>query len=171
MPHDHQGGAANAGESQAAVQAIAPIYETYFELQMALAGDDLERARELAGELSANIGKVDMTLFSPTGHTVWMRLSRRLSDEASRLGKTTDLASARESFYGLAGAVIELEASFGHADDRDYFLIFCPMARNNQGANWLQKVDTIFNPFFGASMLRCGEIKESLPPVSAKRNE
>jgi Cu(I)/Ag(I) efflux system membrane fusion protein len=169
VPHEHKGGAA-AGENPVSVRALTPVYEAYFELQRALASDDLERARELAGELGARVGKVDMTLFSPTGHTVWMRLSRRLSDEASRVGDTDDLAAARDAFYSLAGVVIELEASFGHADDREYFLTFCPMARNNQGATWLQDVDKIFNPFFGASMLRCGEIKESLPPIS-KRNE
>jgi Cu(I)/Ag(I) efflux system membrane fusion protein len=171
MPHDHQVGAAKAEESPEAVRAITPVYEAYFELQMALAGDDLGRARERAGELGRRIGKVDMTLFSPTGHTVWMRLSRRLSDEVSRLGDTDDIASARDAFYGLAGAMIELEASFGHDDDRDYFLVFCPMARNNQGANWLQDVETVFNPFYGAAMLRCGEIKESLPSISETRNE
>jgi Cu(I)/Ag(I) efflux system membrane fusion protein len=171
MPHDHQGGAASVGEHLDAVRAITPVYEAYFELQMALAGDDHERARELAGELGARIGKVNMTLFSPTGHTVWMKLSRRLLDEASRLGNAKDLASARDAFYGLAGAIIEIEASFGHVDDRDYFLVFCPMVRNNQGATWLQDVDTIFNPFYGASMLRCGEIKDSLPSISEARNE
>jgi hypothetical protein len=41
------------------------------------------------------------------------------------------------------------------------------MAFDNNGAYWLQTVDTVYNSFYGASMLRCGLIKESLPPVSA----
>jgi Cu(I)/Ag(I) efflux system membrane fusion protein len=171
MPHDHQGGAANAGESPEAVRAITPVYEAYFEVQMALAADDLERAKALAGELRARTGNVDMTLLSPTGHMEWMRLSRRLSNEATRLAGAADIVSARDAFYTLATTVITLEASFGHVDGRDYFLTFCPMARNNQGANWLQNDRTIFNPFFGASMLRCGEITQTLPPLSETRNE
>jgi Cu(I)/Ag(I) efflux system membrane fusion protein len=169
--HDHQPRAARAGESREAVRALSPIYETYFELQRALAADDLERARSAAGQLAERTGNVDMTLFSPTGHRDWMRFSRRLSDEASQLSGADDIASARDGFYTLARAVIELEGLFGHADSRDYFLTFCPMARDNQGADWLQDIDTIFNPFFGASMLRCGEIKESLPPISETGNE
>ncbi len=171
VAHEHEVGAVEAAESPESVRALTPVYEDYFDLQRALAADDLERAKNLAGDLRARIGKVDMTLFSPTGHTVWMRLTRRLSDEAARLAGADDMASARDTFYSLAQSVIELETSFGHADGRDYFLTFCPMARNNQGANWLQDVDTIFNPFFGASMLRCGEIKASLPSLSVTRNE
>jgi Cu(I)/Ag(I) efflux system membrane fusion protein len=171
VTHGHQGGAAQVDESAESVRALTPVYEAYFDLQMALAADDLGRARSLAGELGERIAEVDMTLFSPNGHTVWMKRSRRLAGEASRLAGADDMASARDTFYTLARSVIELETSFGHADGRNYFLIFCPMARNNQGANWLQDGDTIFNPFFGASMLRCGEIKASLPPLSVMRNE
>jgi Cu(I)/Ag(I) efflux system membrane fusion protein len=36
------------------------------------------------------------------------------------------------------------------------------MAFNNNGAYWVQKTKTINNPYFGASMLKCGEIKEKL---------
>jgi Cu(I)/Ag(I) efflux system membrane fusion protein len=169
VAHEHEGGGAEVVESSESVRALDPVYETYFDVQMALAADDLKRAKDVARELRARLGKVDMTLFSPTGHTVWMRLERRLSDEASRIAGAVDMTSARDAFYSLAGTVIELETSFGHADSRDHFISFCPMARNNKGASWLQDDDTIFNPFFGASMLRCGEIRKTLPPISETR--
>jgi len=62
--------------------------------------------------------------------------------------------------------VIELHDSFGHADGKDFFLTFCPMARDNAGAYWLQNVDTVYNSFYGAMMLRCGEIKKPLHAIS-----
>jgi Cu(I)/Ag(I) efflux system membrane fusion protein len=60
-----------------------------------------------------------------------------------------------------------MQESFGHAD-RNYYLTFCPMARDNKGAYWLQTVDTVYNSFYGASMLRCGEIKTPLPAEGNK---
>jgi Cu(I)/Ag(I) efflux system membrane fusion protein len=44
------------------------------------------------------------------------------------------------------------------------------MARDNQGAYWLQTVDTVYNSFYGEMMLRCGEIKEKLSPTMEMTN-
>jgi len=170
VAHDHRQRAAEAGESPAAVAALTPVYEAYLALQMALASDDLETAKEAAGQLGARTAAVDMTRFSPAGHIDWMKLASQLSEHASRIAGADDIDAARNGFYTLSQVVIELQGSFGHIDSSNYYLTFCPMARDNQGAYWLQKIDTIYNPYFGASMLRCGEIKESLPPRSAARN-
>ena len=67
--------------------------------------------------------------------------------------------------------MIELHDVFGHADSEDYFLTFCPMANDNKGAYWLQTVDTVYNSFYGASMLRCGEIKKPLAAQSSGENK
>ena len=38
----------------------------------------------------------------------------------------------------------------------------CPMADSNKGADWLSKEKKILNPYFGESMLTCGEIKKKI---------
>jgi Cu(I)/Ag(I) efflux system membrane fusion protein len=35
------------------------------------------------------------------------------------------------------------------------------MAFNNKGAYWLSETKEITNPYFGASMLACGEVKQT----------
>ena len=57
-------------------------------------------------------------------------------------------------------AMIKLEESFGHSGDQTHYLTFCPMANDNKGAYWLQTHNTVDNSFYGASMLRCGSIKD-----------
>ncbi len=37
--------------------------------------------------------------------------------------------------------------------------IFCPMVDNNKGAYWLSLSETIYNPYFGSKMLKCGSVK------------
>jgi hypothetical protein len=39
---------------------------------------------------------------------------------------------------------------------------FCPMAFNDQGAYWLSRESDIKNPYFGSTMLTCGETRETL---------
>jgi len=38
------------------------------------------------------------------------------------------------------------------------------MAFDNRGALWLQLGDKIENPYFGAQMYRCGELRETAAP-------
>lgn len=40
------------------------------------------------------------------------------------------------------------------------YLEFCPMADDNKGSFWLSYDKEIANPFFGQSMLTCGEVKK-----------
>jgi membrane fusion protein, copper/silver efflux system len=37
----------------------------------------------------------------------------------------------------------------------------CPMADNDKGADWLSSEKEIMNPYFGESMLRCGEVTKT----------
>ncbi|RMH29745.1 MAG: DUF3347 domain-containing protein, partial [Planctomycetota bacterium] len=73
---------------------------------------------------------------------------------------------ARVRFDGVSAAAIALVRRFGYAGDAPAGLAHCPMAFDNRGADWLQRGDTINNPYFGASMLRCGEIRETFAPRS-----
>ncbi len=150
-------------ESNEAAAALTPVYNAYFDTQMALAADDLAAATRAGEQVETVVGRVDMSHFSRTGHGKWMSLSGEIADFAADMNVAGDIEEARRLFLGLSKSVIELHDSFGHADSEDYFLTFCPMANDNKGAYWLQTVDTVYNSFYGASMLRCGEIKKKLP--------
>jgi hypothetical protein len=58
--------------------------------------------------------------------------------------------------------MIDIQKNFGHTGTGSHYVAFCPMAFNNKGGSWLQTEKLISNPFYGASMLRCGEIKEEI---------
>lgn len=176
----HQHGQPNSGmagesknglslsESKKAIAALTPIYNAYFDMQMALAGDDLKAAKQATERLNKSVGEVDMSLFSRSGHGQWMKLSKEISDWAAEAKRADNIENSRKSFFNLSKSVIELHDTFGHADSKDYFLTFCPMANDNKGAYWLQAVDTVYNSFYGASMLRCGEIKKTLSARSSE---
>jgi Cu(I)/Ag(I) efflux system membrane fusion protein len=146
-------------------EALTPVYTSYFDVQMALAKDDLDMAKRAGAALAKAVGRMDKSVFSREGHEHWMRLSKRIDEGSQKISKAQDLVLARDGFYDLSRAVIELHDGFGHAaGEANFFLTFCPMARDGKGAYWLQTVDVVWNSFYGETMLRCGEIKQTLAP-------
>ena len=65
----------------------------------------------------------------------------------------------------MSTSIIALQRRFGHHGSETWHLAYCPMAFDDKGAEWLQRGTTINNPYFGASMLRCGEIRGSFAPL------
>ncbi len=165
LPEQHSGSHRPDLETKEAIEELAPVYRSYFDLQMALAGDDLDAAKKVSTELAEGAAAVDMSLFSRNGHGEWMKLSKIIANHAGKSAASANIKEARQEFYHLSKTIIELHETFGHVDGQDYYLTFCPMANNNQGAYWLQTVDTVYNSFYGVSMLRCGEIKK---PVTSQ---
>ncbi len=157
---------ASDSESEATLAALAPLYNAYFAVQMALANDDFGAAVEASSELERESSAVDMGLFSRSGHGKWMVIQQALDQAARAVATSSDITEAREAFFELSKAAINLQDSFGHAGGETFYLTYCPMARNNTGAHWLQTEDIVWNSFYGEAMLRCGSIKDSLPARS-----
>ena len=65
----------------------------------------------------------------------------------------------RMAFKNLSQAFLNYEKLFGHFSESIAYEVFCPMAFDNSGASWLSQKNEVLNPYFGASMLKCGEVK------------
>lgn len=148
--------------SSKARNALTPLYNKYFDVQMALADDDLNAAVASYKDVKEAVKKIDMELFKGDDHMTWMELSKAIDSASENGSKAVSIEDARSAFLCLAKAVVDLENNFGHSDNRNYYLTFCPMADNNNGAHWLQTIDTVYNSFYGSKMLRCGEIQKTL---------
>ncbi len=153
--------------SRKAQEALTPVFDAYFEVQMALANDNLDASKAAAKKLGQANQAVEMGLFADDAHAAWMKATMTIAKEAGRLAAAESFETARDAFFFLSDAMIELHKQFGHAEARNYYLTFCPMARDGKGAYWLQTVDTVWNSFYGDQMLRCGEIKDTLEPGSS----
>jgi len=149
--------------------ALVPLYSSYFELQMALAKDDFASAKAAADTLARATASVDMTLFEGDAHLRWMELSKAVADKSRSLASAADIEAARDDFFYVSNAVIDMVRVFGHSGAGPYYLTFCPMARGGDGAWWLQTVDTVWNSYWGDRMLRCGSVEEEFPPAEGDR--
>lgn len=149
-------------DCEEAQKALIPVYSAYFDVQMALANDDLDRTKKAFDDIKEAVHNVDMMVFEGKAHMRWMDISGRLAEAAVAGESSGSLVNARDAFFNLSQAAIELHDTFGHASDESFYLTFCPMARENAGAYWLQQENIVWNSFYGESMLRCGEIKKEL---------
>jgi Cu(I)/Ag(I) efflux system membrane fusion protein len=155
--------------SDAMREALAPVYEAYFKIWEALAKDDLGKTRRSGESFRAAVKDVDMGLFTGPAHGRWMASKKSLIGPADRIAQAKDIAAARSAFYDLSKATIELHGDFGHAGDSSFYLSFCPMARDGEGAYWLQDNDDLLNPYFGSSMLYCGSVRETYKASSGEK--
>ncbi len=157
-PHDH-----GVDVPDAFRESLEPVYAAYFEVKQALADDDLSAFHDALGPYQQAIDDLDTLDLSDASFRAWLRIEDGLTHQLGEATELDDLDSVRERFEHWADAAIELSRTFGHASEHDHLVAHCPMAFDFDGADWLQTTETINNPYFGESMLRCGEIVERIP--------
>lgn len=147
--------------STSAKKSIEPLFESYFSFKTALASDDFKKARQSSLALKSALANVDMNLFKGDAHAVWMELSSSLKNSLQHIEHQENIASLRESFIHISNGMIEIAESF-EPNRSPIYIQHCPMADSNKGADWLSKEKEIRNPYFGESMLTCGEVTKEI---------
>ena len=143
--------------------SLRPLYEAYRAVAVALAADDdasartaMVRLRELAARgLDVNP--------SPRDRRDWEEHAGRLTDASAAWAADADLATIRTGFDVVSNVLIDVAMRFGHTLDTPLYRIHCPMAFDDRGADWLQVDPEVRNPYYGAAMLRCGDVVTPLP--------
>lgn len=144
-------------------KGLAPVVAAYLDAQVALADDDLEGAKTSASALIDAVVAVEMS--RPTeAKDAWSENSVALRGHGQHVSKAETLEDARAGFEPLSEAVIRLLGRFGNPLEAAVRLAHCPMASRNEGALWVQQGAVVDNPYFGASMLDCGEIRKEVAP-------
>ncbi|MHC4424595.1 MAG: efflux RND transporter periplasmic adaptor subunit [Planctomycetota bacterium] len=136
------------------------VVQKYFPLQDALAGDDKDGAARAAGEMLEALSAVDMGLVSGKAHNVWMDNSVKMKAALDKIKEAEGIGPMREGFERLSNELIAVVEQFGAHGAKTLYKLNCPMAFDNKGADWLQMDEDVRNPYFGASMLKCGQVIE-----------
>lgn len=84
------------------------------------------------------------------------RIISALQASEGHIMHVVDLAQARTLFYRHNLGLLRL-AELGLLGD-GWYEAHCPMARDGEGASWLQPSAELQNPYFGQMMLRCGDV-------------
>ena len=122
-------------------------YQQYLLLSDALIKSDLATAKEasMALELGAK---------ALTG-------GEKFAGLAAKITAASDIEVQRALFSSLSNEMIAKVKAVG-LQSGEVYVEYCPMALNDKGALWLSNQKLVRNPYYGDSMLDCGEIKETL---------
>jgi hypothetical protein len=129
-------------------QATAPdaskaLIDAYLKVHAALAHDKIEDAKAPAAALAEAAKGLGTD-------------GEALRAAAGKVAAAADLKAAREAFGPLSDELIKRANAEGWKAAPDAKIAYCPMA----GRSWIQKGDTIANPYYGSAMLTCGEFKK-----------
>ena len=143
-------------------EQLDQVLQAYFHIQYALSHDSANNAIGGAEHLKKSLGSVDMSLVTGDGHVAWMKELNILNENAERIFKSEDLETSRKAFIQLSNSMINVVKMFGTSGKTNIYRFHCPMVDDNKGADWLQNREELENPFFGSSMLKCGELVETI---------
>lgn len=137
------------------------LYDQYLALTEALANDNYEKGSAAGIAMKEALSKVNMEAFRDQAHVIWMDHAANLEKTLEHIAHQGSIEELRSAYKDISDAMIALTNSFGAIGDTLY-LQYCPMANNDQGANWLSSYSEIRNPYFGDMMLKCGETQDTI---------
>jgi Cu(I)/Ag(I) efflux system membrane fusion protein len=141
---------------------LGKLLDGYCGLQEALSQDALAPAKAAAAQMHKALADVDAAKLSPEQREMWVKHKDAMAKILADAADAKDLQKLREFFSPLSDELIAAGRHFPLAGDKPLYVIKCPMAFNNRGALWLSRTKEIRNPYFGAQMLTCGDMVETL---------
>lgn len=131
-------------ETKQTNEALKTVLTGYFDVKNALVSDDAAKAKAAASSLTSLTGAY----------------AGKLNETLTAISATDDIEAQRAAFETLSINIYGLAKDGGAG--LTVYKQYCPMAFDNKGAYWLSNKKEVLNPFFGASMLRCGSVKETI---------
>ncbi len=142
-------------------QQLTGVYNDYLKMKDAFVASDAGQVSQHAEQVRTALEKVDMSLLKGDAHMSWMDQLTQLKKSITAIAKSDDLKKQRLEFADFNQMFYSTVKTFGLSNVTVYYQ-YCPMANKDAGAYWLSSVKEIRNPYFGESMLKCGETRETI---------
>ncbi len=142
-------------------EQLDQLLEAYVGIKDAFVQTDAVGAAAAAKKMVALLAGIDPTLLSGPPFEYWRQQSGALKAHLQKIAGSVAVEAQREQFDFLSRLMIDLAATFG-SGGKQLYVQHCPMAFNDQGADWLSYEDRIRNPYFGDVMLSCGIVQDSI---------
>lgn len=121
---------------------VKQLISHYTELKNALVSDDFETSKAQYKQVNALISEINLKTFQ-------------------QVEKLNSIDKLRDEFIALSEHMIAIVKKVNPVDGTIY-IQRCPMADRGEGARWLSFSEQIKNPYYGASMLKCGSVIDSI---------
>ncbi|HEV8212077.1 MAG TPA: hypothetical protein VGP77_18270 [Vicinamibacterales bacterium] len=118
------------------------VLDPYLKIQAALSNDTMDGVKANAGEVA-------------TASTALGAPAMKIDTAAVQLASAVEIEDAREKFGTLSEAIDTYMTGLKLKPPEGVRVAFCPMVHKP----WLQTASTIDNPYYGKSMLTCGDFR------------
>jgi hypothetical protein len=140
---------------------LEQVIESYLQVKDALVKDDEDAVNRAVGVMSEKVLAVIPTQLEDKGLEAWQNHKDLYEAKLEEMRHITGLSNKRSYFSHISEIMYCTIKSF-ELQRGKLFAVFCPMAFAGGGAYWINESKTIQNPYMGAKMPACGEIKEDL---------
>jgi HPt (histidine-containing phosphotransfer) domain-containing protein len=135
--------APQAGNIPKAGETItAALVDPYLKIQEALADDKVDGVKAAAGEIASAAAALGAPAI-------------KIDTAAIELAGAAEIEDAREKFGTLSAAIDTYLTGLKLRAPEGVKVAYCPMVNKP----WLQKGEAISNPYYGSSMLTCGNLR------------
>jgi len=138
----------------------------YLPLKDAMVQGEHESIKKSIPLVRNKLSGMDMSLVKGDAHLHWMEMARTMDSSLEQIESLNDRDKQRLEFINLSNALINSLRSFGTNYESPLYIQFCPMANQDQGANWISTEENIINPYFGDMMLTCGSVEEIINSIN-----
>jgi len=129
---------------------VTRLYQNYIAIKSALASDDADKTSKAATEFIKTASAIDVKQVSEGNLNM-------LRKDATAISEARSINKQRETFMNLSDNMIALAKEF-RVSENPVYIQYCPMAEGS----WLSNESKIVNPYYGKSMLSCGNVKSTL---------
>lgn len=129
---------------------LSTLLTQYYQIKDALVGSNGAAASQKADEFLKTLNSIDYKVISEGNVNALLK-------DATAISATKDLKKQREYFPNFSNNMIVLAKTLKLTSEPIY-QAYCPMKK----ANWLAGDKVIKNPYYGSSMLTCGQVVQTI---------
>lgn len=131
------------------------VLNQYYAVKNSLVSGDAAKAGSGANEFVKAINSVETKTLPAAEQKMFQSLQAKLLADAGSIAASKDISKQREVFASLSNSMISLVKTV-KITGAVIYVDYCPMKKNS----WLSDEKAIKNPYYGSSMLTCGNVKE-----------
>lgn len=150
---------------------ISGAINSYLSMKDAFVNDDTLAIKNAAASFVSTMDSLSLDDLQKDDAQILSTAKQQVSDmkaNAAPILKETDLTQMRHNFQMISDNLYPFLKTIGYEGTKLYWQN-CPMAFEDQGANWISKTSEIVNPYMGkhhpvykSGMLNCGENQDSI---------
>ena len=144
-------------------QSFSKMLEDYYSLKDNFVAEKDSLIASSARSLIVSVDSLQLNELKADSNIVATAetYTQGISSELKGLLGEKSIEAKRKSFQMVSDQLYDLVRTVQY-DRAIVYHQFCPMAFNDQGANWLSNSSDIRNPYIPKKMLTCGEVKDSI---------